>query len=285
MKDLRMYIVTILAVPFFSSCEQEATNVDLPETTPKLVVGCFIDPDEDTLVATVSESNPIFGVNHNNVGSLTLPEAVVKITDGVNSATLAYDNLDQKFKISAAQFPINAGKTYYIDVSAPDVKSLPVSSSCTIPADKVNSANATIEPGGSEGQILETTWTDLPGASFYRVFVEYVMTLNGDTAYYAGNNSIYDDQGNNGGLMTSRIDVFYPIGSDYVDWAGTGETYKVIGYHIIIANVDANYYKYFRSLQNYTYNDPFAEPSPVYTNIKDGLGIFSGFNSYSFMKF
>src|SRR5688572_2134568 len=100
MRNLRIYLSVFFAIPFFIGCEQEATNVELPETLPKLVVGCFISPVDDSVVVTVSESNPIFGANHNNENTLTLPEAVVKISDGVNSATLSYDSFEKEFRIS-----------------------------------------------------------------------------------------------------------------------------------------------------------------------------------------
>ena len=38
-----------------------------------------------------------------------------------------------------------------------------------------------------------------------------------------------------------------------------------------------NYMKYLR-LYNYYHDDPFSEPVPVYSNIKNGIGIFAGFN-------
>jgi hypothetical protein len=287
MKNLKIYIPALFASVFFVSCEQDAINVELPETSPKLVVGSFISPEDSAVAVTVSESNPIFGSNHNNGNTMTLPEAVVKLSDGVNTVTLPYDDLAQEFRISTALFPVVAGRTYSVEVSAPNVKSLPVSSSCTVPGSSVTSASAEVEPG-PEGDVMEINWPDPSGQkNYYRVFVEYIMTNdNGDTTYYPENNRLYNDDGNDGGTMTSRINVYYKIGDDFIDWGmGMGDTSKVVAYSIIILNTEANYYKYIRSLDNYTYNNPFAEPSPLFTNIKDGLGVFAGYNSYRFRKF
>src|SRR5688572_12054191 len=128
MKNFKTYLLILFVLPLFYSCTKDATGIKLPETDPKLVVGCFISPDDPEIIATVAQSNPIFGSGHNNKNTITLPEAEVKISDGVNTATLPYDDVTERFRISTSALPIVAGKTYTINVTAPNVKNSAVSS-------------------------------------------------------------------------------------------------------------------------------------------------------------
>ena len=45
--------------------------------------------------------------------------------------------------------------------------------------------------------------------------------------------------------------------------------------------IEENYYEYLKSkkLQSSSQNDPFAEPSLLYSNVYNGLGIFTGIAS------
>lgn len=46
-----------------------------------------------------------------------------------------------------------------------------------------------------------------------------------------------------------------------------------------VSNSDENYYKYHRSLETSGNDNPFTEPSLVYTNINNGLGCFAAYNT------
>jgi len=45
-----------------------------------------------------------------------------------------------------------------------------------------------------------------------------------------------------------------------------------------LALTDIHYYNYHRSVFNFDGENPFSEPSPVYSNIEGGLGVFAAFN-------
>jgi hypothetical protein len=48
---------------------------------------------------------------------------------------------------------------------------------------------------------------------------------------------------------------------------------------MMVYNADVNYFKYHRSLQQrLDTENPFTEPSIIYTNIKGGLGCFGAYN-------
>lgn len=51
--------------------------------------------------------------------------------------------------------------------------------------------------------------------------------------------------------------------------------------YIEVKSITEDYYLYQKSVkdQAYSRNDPFAEPVPIYTNIQNGIGIFTAYNS------
>ncbi|MEZ4771813.1 MAG: DUF4249 family protein [Bacteroidia bacterium] len=53
---------------------------------------------------------------------------------------------------------------------------------------------------------------------------------------------------------------------------------------IRLGTTDSAFYKYYQTFeqQKNTFSDPFSEPTPVYTNIEGGLGIWAGFATDSF---
>jgi hypothetical protein len=69
----------------------------------------------------------------------------------------------------------------------------------------------------------------------------------------------------------------------FVDYT-LGEIEELGNLYIEIRTVTPEYYRYFTSLsrQIISRQDPFAEPIPVYNNIRDGGGNFSGFSSLTY---
>jgi hypothetical protein len=48
--------------------------------------------------------------------------------------------------------------------------------------------------------------------------------------------------------------------------------------YIFIGVTDENYFNYHRSVTNFQDDNPFSEPTPVYTNITGGLGVFGSYS-------
>jgi hypothetical protein len=121
-------------------------------------------------------------------------------------------------------------------------------------------------------KILNVKWQDLPNeTNYYRLFGQLVsVNAPNDTTYddMWGDNTLYNDYEKDGNEIYSTLrgeSGFY------------GSGYPVAAYDIYLFNIDEHYYSYQNSLDHYTYGDPFSEPSPLYTNIKGGLGIFAAY--------
>ena len=92
--------------------------------------------------------------------------------------------------------------------------------------------------------------------------------------------SIYFDDGLfNGKKYHITVSAQYRSNSG---WEGILEDY----YEIYLRNTSEAYYLYKRSteLQNWTEDDPFAQPVQVYNNINNGYGIFAGYNNETVYK-
>lgn len=269
----RMFPV-ILCLFILAGCEKTVDNIKLPATDPKLVVGCFISPQSPLITVTLTRSNPIFGPGHNNTNNQSVEDASVIISDGTNTASIPYDALNQQYELQTSSFPIVAAQTYSLTVSTPQGES--VSASCTVPASNLPALTVdfTDTLSTSYPKKLTVNWQDISNElNYYKVFAQHIsidtFSLS-DTIYrdFYGNNTLLNDHDKDGAEMYSKLESHY--GYD-------GFSYKFIAYDIYILNIDAEYYKYQHSLDNYTYGDPFSEPSPLYTNIKGGLGIFAAY--------
>lgn len=69
----------------------------------------------------------------------------------------------------------------------------------------------------------------------------------------------------------------------FVDYT-LGDIEELGDMYIEVKSVTPEYYTYYTSLarQLISREDPFAEPIPVFNNIRDGLGNFSGFNRIAY---
>jgi len=290
---MKKLVVLLFTLPLFFSCEKEVTNIELPEAEPKLVVGCFLSPDNSYTSVTVSTSVPIFGQNNNGSSSSSYIEnATVVLSDGINSCQLVYDNFFMRYEVNSSIFPIISGKTYTLSVTASGYKN--VFASCTVPQSKVATASATINQNNSSGYSstsMKIKWTDIVGENnYYRTSIKYIgVDLNNITdtiyqQYISYNNPVFTDKNNDGGELYSSFEYLSNIGDNVYFSSSTGN-YTLKGYEIEIANIESNYYLYQKTLNSYAGDNPFAEPSLIYSNIQNGLGVMGAYRSFKFNLF
>lgn len=259
-----------MAMMSLNSCFTEV-DAEIPEQFPKLVVGCFINPDDLFITAVVKSSSPIFTSYDDIDINEILPNATVKISNGTSEVLIPYVEDEDLYQLEMSQFPISFGSTYTLTVSAPGYET--VEAVTTVPnAPVVFSENVVLDVDTTDDDFssyvdysLRFKWNDPGGQeNFYRIFVQ--ETNSG--AYYNIDKFIADE-GEDGDLMSSvgtvRVDLFN----------NTDATFKAY-----MMNCSEDYFRYHRSLTNLTYGDPFAEPTLVYSNVKNGLGCFGGYALY-----
>jgi hypothetical protein len=198
------------------------------------------------------------------------------------------------------------GKTYTINVSKDGFKT--VQASTTIPDDPadlvVGSIEETINEWGSKEFRVEVTIDDPIGENYYELDIRletyralydefgefegfepissgtYLRTDNLVVPEYQYDQILFSDDLFDGRSYTLTI-VFEAGFDDYLvtEYGLMEERYAIIDFR----NCTKDYYTYYNTaaLQNWNDGDPFAEPVPIYTNVKDGFGIWGGYKTTS----
>lgn len=270
---------------FFSSCKKDATNIRLPDFKQKLAINSFISADEPVTNITISSAQRIFGdlSDRESLGNLT-----AFISDGTKETELDItesDTPDPIFKFSSKDMIIKDGNTYHLKIISD--KGLTAEASCTVPVKRDFKIEVdtiirlSTDAGGRKlsGLTVKIIITDFPGESnYYRLLVssEYYggpfgnpsvgsVTDNGDI--------MFNDKGRDGKKFVLRS-LEFP--SAYVDTPYNNVDSSFL--RIYLLNTDKAYYNFHQSLLNYSLGDqPFTEPSQVYSNVTGGLGIFAAY--------
>lgn len=306
-----LYIIILFLAMSLSACESLITDIpaeDLPVVGSKLVVQSFISPQATRINVVVTESVPVFGSTVGQGG--VVRNAIVKLSDGTREVIIPYDTLSQLFSIEKTLFPIAAGKTYFLNVT--DGKRT-VSASCKVPVKTVIAKSYVVDTSFSNNAFdldtaitVQMKWDDIAvDTNFYRVRasldLEYSIPEGNSAETFRerrvrnrfnfnwdetiGRNDFQSDGNLNAAQFTSpigRCNLPEPVTYDY----GNGSRFtvypkaKIIAVTMEVYNTDENYFRYHRSLEMRGNSDnPFVEPSLIFTNITGGLGCFAAYNS------
>ncbi|QHT67755.1 DUF4249 domain-containing protein [Rhodocytophaga rosea] len=269
------------------ACEKEVSNIKIPQSPPKLVIAAFISPQDTILQVSVGKSLPVLGKG--NLSFENIRDAVVVMSDGTNSVTLSLIEGRSGYTTDASNLPIIPGQTYFLTVS--NSEGMQATASCTVPITQNNTleiiSDSTENESGGKEYFMQLKWKDTPGEiNYYRVFAET------QTAY------LFPNDGSGGGNVTTRYEDIYWDGTQFysdsrLDGAAfsssKGSLYS-LGYigkdpnvysatlHGYLFNTDEPYYRYHQSVRNNSNENPFAEPTPIYSNVSGGLGVFAAYN-------
>lgn len=277
-KIFLLSISATLALFSIMSCEKEL-DISQLQFSEKLVVN-LLATDNDSIGVTVFRSLDIF----DSIGKPQIENAKVFITDNKGVTTkLRFDLVSQTYR---PNWIPQAGVTYTLSVSWGNLG--PVTSTFTIP--KLNTIGKAIwkdstgkdADGFLTGTISFTIKDDPNARNYYEIglfrYDEFssepwlnlpISPENTDLI----NNLIFNKEGAllvDDGKFNGQNKLF-----KFKTPANTkGTTYK---YLVVIKNLSEEYYRYFKSIENYALQQgPFSEPSAVFTNIKGGLGICAG---------
>ena len=242
----------------------------------KLVIASYISPSDSVSFVSVSSNNRIYGDldQYEDPGNLS-----AFVSDGIREIRLV--RLDEGFEFSSADMQIEPDRRY--DLRVISDKGLTAEAHCTVPAkrdfspeaDTAKKVYVDIYQGSMNLLVTSVFLTDFPGEeNFYRFgckmvyydpeyfYYPYVTRISGTGSDFV------DDKGKDGERFLANSYVLpYP---KYIDSA-----FLVFYYQ----NTDKAYYDYHQSLLKYSGGDnPFTEPSPLFSNISGGLGIFASYN-------
>jgi len=177
-----------------------------------------------------------------------------------------------------------------------------VTSNCVIPEPvKIESVVIDTVDGEYEKELeITISFTDLPRIeNYYSLSVLEISTWEGRTSnssiFFSSNDILIRDENR---ILDEGRDFFGEAFFD--DTILDGKNYKLkiyvhfndrtkrqINYEIVLASLTKEYYQYLetREAQIRTIDNPFAEPVIIYSNIKNGLGIFSGYSTSRYKLF
>lgn len=275
MKNSLKIGLILLPILLLFGCEEMISDVDAPASPPKLVVTGFITPGMPYTAITVQKSRPLYTTIENySEGFPTVKDAYVTISDGIDSAYLVYDIESDNYRVSREELPIVPGRTYSLTVTAPG--GFMVEASCTVPVDT---------PPDIEMVRIDTT--SEYGMQYLHANIRF-KDLDSKDNYYGITAGIVDWP--EGQQSPEISEIGFERGEPYVsdknmeneyfpystyEFAYTPEQTQRLFFTLAVT--DIHYYSYHKSLYNYEGDNPFAEPTKVYTNIKDGLGVFAAY--------
>lgn len=270
----RKNIIPLLLLIFgFISCEKDS-NIDVPVVQPELVSACFLSPTADGTSMHLSWSAPIFKTT---VHEMPLENnADVYISDGTNKYKVTYDNMKGYYYIPKSILEIKEGKKYSLSVHADKSKDLF--------AETIIPQKPVFDISFQATDSLHDPYA--PSSSYeYTYFVKLNITNPEPEAYYRISVTALIVSENGG-----HIERMYPAGGENRiirgDYSGvlilkkygyTEERVKKI--YVNLHKVDETYYRYHHALENYTGEDFFAEPTLIYSNVENGLGVFCSYNN------
>ena len=278
MKKINLIYSIFISVLFLNSgCESDA-NVTVPSTERTLVVGGFLSPNENEHEISLSLSEPLFSTDP----FFNTTNANVTISSEGSSYQIAYDVDAAAFVFNNSQFNIANGKNYHLKIVAENGKTVEADMttlSDTMPSIEEFKINKdTIYSEWSSNQIrynLKLNWKDIASEkNYYRLtanrLVKYFGAIDTTIEPIEEFNSftLKDDLGKDGQILSSTL--------KFDDYSLNNET---VGFEIVLMKIDVNYYNYYKTLNNYAGEDPFAEPVILFSNIQNGLGVFSNFQS------
>ena len=276
MNRLFFYLL-LLSIPL-SSCITYIDDKEM-DIKPKLVLHCYLVPQLDTTILVLTNSAPLFTSNPKKIEPVA--HATVEISDDNRQwVKMEYDTRLEHYFIPQAQFPIKEGKTYYVRASASGFET--VTSFCTVPYLREVNLNFILEESINDTHNGEfypwfhhhgyLKWTDYPGEENY-----YMFFYKGSYEdYYTGVSRWY---------WYLQYDVYYKP-CIYSDKGRDGEkmsAFMMIGmlpvYETTMLQTDRNCYLHELSIIDYDGDLSFflLEPIQLYSNIKNGYGLFGAF--------
>ncbi|MCK9290114.1 MAG: DUF4249 domain-containing protein [Bacteroidales bacterium] len=267
-----MYIFSLISLLLLASCDSMISEVEIDPGQPKLVVVSYLSPEVDTITLQLTRSLPLYSIrNYDDWDNEPVPDALVQISYGQETVKLSYDPIKKRYWTT--DLIVKKGRSYELFIRTSTGEE--VSSSCTIPSKEPPEIEiiSIIRPFPSENfRILNLRFRDYDGEGDY-----YRMTVGQLNIYGYHPDEKYIDK------------IYMQTGEEFVSDKGyDGEyfTYKTHQFYVwdqatlllYLAITDVHYYSYHQSIYNFAGDNPFAEPTPVYSNIEGGLGVFAGFS-------
>jgi len=264
--------ILLFVVMAIASCKKEA-KVKLPEAKSVPVIHSYICPDDTVIRLKLTRSQPLYKTNTYDIYE-PVRDANVSISSAQGSAQLIYNDFTQYYEAKTTVYPINMGSTY--KVTAVFATGEVATAETQVPLSIVPITTVSVEPVVEKFgnyDLVKVYFNDiLNQTNYYRLTMTYAQTFpfQTDTIYNSTYVSeLYSDAGRDG--ESSRITTRYYPPYD-----------TILFTDVYLLNCSPSYYNFHKSLLNYSGDNPFAEPSLTYSNVKGGFGCFGAYTRSRF---
>jgi hypothetical protein len=284
---------------YFSSCTKNALEdsyARLPDFNRKLVIIAFISPDQNSNRITISTTLQRFGVRtFADIKPLKL--SLYEDLNEVKIDTICKTLNSTEFNYYINNFKFKEGRSYTIRVESES--GLEAEATCIIPVKrnfdlKVDTTSRMIINEFGNHLLLRNakiSIKDFAGEKNYYRLLFYQETFKSGkgemTTKLLSENPItpawnpddgdvmHNDNGFDGQRIVLRSIEFNPIN---VSLNSMDNEIDSSFLRVYLLSTDKPYYDFHLSFHNYTTgDDPFAEPTFIYSNIKGGVGIFASY--------
>lgn len=286
------YIAVVATTVMFASCEKDI-DVKIPDYKPLLVLNSNTEVD-DTIRVTVGKSEGI--LNYKTGHNLSVNNAIVQLYSGSNLLeTMKYDSASGTY--NSKTIAVEGGK-YTLKVNAPGYAE---ASAATIAPAFVPIAgiqrikNARINQDQQQQDELRITFNDPPTKRDYYIISIIRATTGPDSSSPSYSTCVNTIDASVEDISNDEIDQNTCIDGQWIFlrdelFNGTTKELKLFvesgflenggaqGFaEIVLQHVTEDYFKFQKTYRFAADNNgnPFAEPTNVYTNIKNGYGVFS----------
>ena len=291
-----IYLYTAVLGLAFVACERD-TKVNIPPHTPRLVLNGII-PENGLFEVRAGKSQGILTPNASS--QYTVNNAVIVLFEnGVAADTLKYDATKFLYTTRTNK-RAQLGKTYQLAATAPGFTTAAANSimpSKPVITRVVFTPNARTTTEGTPLDDLTITFNDPGGEKNYCLI--QVMVAFGNNFYFPVNcffsndidierpptddplssNSCLNrelllrDVNFNGRSKQLRISFHAGSAAPYID-PGSGRVFRP---YVELQHITEDQFKFLKSRDAYDFaaDNPFAEPVLVYSNVKNGYGIFA----------
>ena len=256
----------------FLSCSKEA-NVKLPETKPLPVMYSYICPSDSVITLKLFYSSPLYGANQVDILA-PVSDGDVKISSALGTAQLIFNPITKYYELQTNTYPIAPGQVYKMTVTTINGDIATAETQVPFTTVPINTLTVeTITESSSTYDRIKVSFTDEPGRlNYYRIAAlhAFAYTFQVDTIVdEARISKLYSDINHDGEnvLLDGRVGQSYD----------STEYYSTEYYDVFLYNCSESYYNFHKSLLNYTGDNPFAEPSLIYSNVKGGFGCFGAY--------
>lgn len=271
-----------------SACRETVISTADINIPVKLVVGCFINPHDDTLYATITLSKPLYKPNNSPFEFDIVNNATVQISNGSNTANFVFNSDLQKYQLAASDITITPGSSYTLTVSTPDGKR--VTASTVVPAAQNFNFSLAITPETSVDEfdrraLLDARWQGVPGPDRYYRFIYGIKTSNEFfiDEYWPNSDSWNGTQFYSDAQQENRLYRFRE--TIYLGWLGEPGNETTTSVTGLLQELDVHSFRYFSSLAaQLTTGGGFSEPVVVYSNVEGGLGCFGSNYQYKIQR-